>query len=298
MQLKKEKVCLDTKKAIILIVWLSLGQVIFQYLMQKSSSVSSYLLYIISPQILIMNFIPIFLIMILLYFITNRVSLSFAIFSVFFQVLLIINHYKIYFRDEPLKPTDFVLGRETATMLNTYKLPFSFKIVLLTLLLIFVIIYLFKYVKNNKTKIVVRLTGIVSTLIVMFLSYTFVYSSEIIYQEISWVPNEYYETFVTNCKGFTYSFINSFSKLDYKKPESYDINKVKEILSSYETEKNEEVVPNVIAVMSEAFFDPQTSENLEFHTGKNPLLHYNKKGQLLWKYNSSWLCRCNCTYRV
>ena len=146
-----EKTYLDIKKSIILIALLSLVEVVFQLLMQISESFSTYFVYAISPQILLINFWAIFLIMLFIYFLTNRVSVSFIVFSLVFDILLIINHYKIYFRDEPLKPLDLILGRETTNILNNYQLEFSLKIVVLTLFLVFVAFILVKYVKNNKS---------------------------------------------------------------------------------------------------------------------------------------------------
>lgn len=279
MPLKAEKIYLDTKKSVIAIAILSFIEVIFQLFMQISDSLPTYFVYAISPQILLLNFLPIFLIMLTLYFITNRVSVSYIVFSLVFDILLIVNHYKIYFRDEPLKPADIILGKEAANILTNYQISFSLKIFVLTLLLVILAVYLVKYIKNKKSNIFIRISGIIVSLAVMVLSYQFIYKSEEIYKKISWVPNEYHETSVVNCRGFLYSFINSFSKMDYQEPENYSREYAKEILAEYDLENEEEeteIVPNVIAIMSESFFDPQSADNLKFHTGKNPLANYNK----------------------
>ena len=272
-----EKTYLDIKKSIILIALLSLVEVVFQLLMQISESFSTYFVYAISPQILLINFWAVFLIMLFIYFLTNRVSVSFIVFSVVFDILLIINHYKIYFRDEPLKPLDLILGRETTNIINNYQLEFSLKIVVLTLSLVFVAFILVRYVKNKRSNILLRLFYALVTVFVMALSYNFVYRSENIYNKISWIPNEYHETSVVNCKGFLYSFINNFSRMKYNKPENYSEEYAQNILENYEKETDEEeIIPNVIAIMSEAFFDPQSASELKFHPGKNPLSNYNK----------------------
>ena len=82
--------------------------------------------------------------MMLVFLLTNRAVISFVIFSIFFDVILTVNHYKIYFRDEPLKPADFILGKEMAGIMENYQLPFSLKIAVLTLALILIAVILLK----------------------------------------------------------------------------------------------------------------------------------------------------------
>ena len=272
-----EKIFLDTKKSILLIALLSAFEVIFQFLMQIGKGFTSYYVYIMNPQIVLMNFFPIFLIMLLLYFITNRVNLSFVIFSTLFDVLLIINHYKIYYRDEPLKPVDFMLGRETTNMLETYKLEFNLKIVVLTLILIITAFLLMRYIKNKKTDWRRRFLYVIITVCFMAAGYKFVYKSKNIYEKISWVPDVFNETSTVTYKGFIYSFINSFSNIRYEKPENYSEKYAKSILEPYAAnEESEEMIPNVIAIMSESFFDPQSATKIQFHEGKNPLDDFNE----------------------
>ncbi len=274
--MKPEIIYPDTKKSILLIAILAFSEIMFQLLMQISESAVTYFVYAINPQILIINFFAVFLIMLLLFFITNRVSTSYIIFTLVFDLLLTINHYKIYFRDEPLKIVDLVLINEATNIMGNYKLIPSLKIIVLTVIMAVVGWFLVKYVKKSNMRLRVRISGCIITAVLMVVSYIYVYSNTLLYDKISWVPNEYHETSVVNCKGFLYSFINSFAKLSYNKPEGYDKEVAKNLLSEYKTEDTTEEIPNVIAIMSEAFFDPQTATNLKFHTHKNPLSNYNE----------------------
>ena len=127
--MKPEIIQPDTKKSILLIAIFAFLEIIFQLLMQISETAVTYFIYAINPQILIINFFAVFLIMLLLFFITSRVSVSYIIFTVVFDLLLTINHYKIYFRDEPLKIVDLVLINEATNIMGNYKLVPSLKII-------------------------------------------------------------------------------------------------------------------------------------------------------------------------
>lgn len=274
--MKSDVIYPDTKKSILIIAVLAFAEVVFQILMQISESFAAYFLYAISPQIIIMNFLPVFLIMLALYFLTNRISVSYIAFTLLFDLMLIINHYKIYFRDEPLKPADLVLFNEATNIMGNYRIMPSLKIIVLNLLLVFLGYLVLKYVKKSATKLYVRLIGLVVTIGIAVLSYNYIYKNSELYDKISWVPNEYHETSVVNCKGFLYSFINNIARLNYEKPDNYSKEYAKEILAEYKGEEVEEQLPNVIAIMSEAFFDPYEAKNLKYNMGRNPLLNYYK----------------------
>ena len=128
-----------------------------------------------------------------------------------------------------------------------------------------------KYIKNKAPKLWIRAVGLIVTVAITFGAYVFVYSDNKIYSNTVFITNEFSEIDVANGHGFMYSLINGISKTRYQKPEGYDRETVKEILTPFKTE---EQLPNVIAIMGEAFFDIKEAKNLKFE--KNPLPTYTK----------------------
>ncbi len=249
--------------------------VVFQAVFQNGINPMGYLSYLYSPSILILNFIPVFILYLVFFCITNSLRASVLLTNIPITVFLLINEFKILYRDEPFKATDITLVTETANMLESYVLELSLKIILTTLLMIAMLVFSFKALRSKKVKLIKRIAGIVLATAAFLGMYLGVYSNYDIYTETDILGNEYRESEVFANKGFIYSFISSFSGVKYEMPEGYSKEAVADILKSYIPDENEKL-PNVIAIMSEAFFDPQIAENLEFLPGKNPLYEFNR----------------------
>lgn len=72
-----------------------------------------------SPLILLMNFIPIFILMVLMYFVFASVGGAFLSVGAIIFIMGIANQNKLFYRDDNLRITDIVLVREAFGMLNT-----------------------------------------------------------------------------------------------------------------------------------------------------------------------------------
>lgn len=271
MKLKIEKKLLGFKKTFLYIFIFSLILSFMQAFMHIGISGVSSFLDAFNPLILIINSSLFFIVISFLFFITGKFHISFIITGLISQLFLIINHYKIHFLSVPLKASDLILGKEATGMLGNYAIPISIKVILVTLGLLILFVLAFKYLKNEKLKITYRLTGLIVTLLVSYLGYNYLYLNTKIYDNVTFFSNEFSEVDVVNGHGFFYSFVNGIGRTKYKKPDGYDKENVKAILKK---ETEEESYPNVIAVMSEAFFDIREAKNLKFT--KNPLTTYTK----------------------
>ena len=271
MKFKSEKKILNFKKSFLYIFIFSLILSFIQTFMHIGISGITSFLDAFNPLVLIINASLFFIVISFLFFITGKLHISFIITGFITQLFLIVNHYKIHFLSVPLKASDLILGKEATGMLGNYAIPISIKVVLITLFLIFLFIVSFKYLKSEKIKISYRLTGIIITLLVSYFSYNYFYLNTKVYDSVSFFSNEFSEVDVVNGHGFFYSFVNGIGRTKYKMPDGYDAKNVKEIL---EAEPSDESYPNVIAVMSEAFFDIREAKNLKFN--KNPLTTYTK----------------------
>ena len=268
----------DLKKSILIIAILSLFSIIFQAIFQNGISLWNYLGYLKSPLLLLFNLLPVFLLITFFYFITNSISKSFIIINLPFTIILIINHYKVYFRDTPLTLNDFFSAKEAFSIIQNYTLEFNLRIIILSIIMIFTFVILLKYLNNTKNTLTVRALGILLTILLFFISYFAIYQHTELYKKVYTPINEYYDVDIVGSKGLIYSLVSKENlKTVYTKPANYSSEKIEELKSTYQTlSVSQKKMPNVIAIMSEAFFDPQEAENLTFYPNKNPLKNFNK----------------------
>ena len=255
-------------RSLILIFVLSVWTVIFQMVSQSFNILQLY------GPILLFNIIPIFLIMCLLYFITGKISISYIITNILLSILLIVNHFKVKFRDEPLKTTDFSLGKEAKNMLETYDL--SMDIIILVIILFCAVSFCFvlKNIKNKRPNLITSIIGAVITIALALVTNYTIYSNTRIYDTLLSNLGIFHESKVVSSKGLVYSLINDSNATKYQEPDGYSKDKVNEILRQYEQPALAENSPNVIAVMCEAFTDVQSWSNVKF-TEENPYSFFN-----------------------
>ena len=248
--------------------------VAFQAAMQNGVNPLGYITYVTSPTVWLFNFIPALTLMLFLFSLTGSLRVSFIAFNLPLTVFLLINEFKIFFRDEPFKPNDLSLITETRNMLENYKLQLNLKIILLIVLMIAVMVFVLRKIRNGKISAPKRIVGLVLSVAIAAASYLFVYSNKTIYENTSIAGNIYHETEVVANKGFMFFFLSSLKGSAVIPPEGYSKEKAEKILKEYAVDKNESV-PNIIAIMSESFFDAQASEKIEFMPGMNPYEKYN-----------------------
>lgn len=275
-QLTVHKICINSNmKLFLTLVIMSCFSVGFQALMQNGRVIWGYISYITSPIIILFNFIPIFCLMLFVFGITNSIRTSFVVTNIPLSVFLIINEFKILFRDEPFKPSDFSLIGEATNMLENYTISVSPKVIIMTLIMILSIVFVIVFIRNTKFDWGKRIFNIAISLAIFLPALFFGYKNYDVYESVRIKGNIYHESNVFANKGFIYSFLSTMTGLTYQKPEGYSADKAEEILSEYPV-SDDEKLPNVIAIMSEAFFDLQQAENLEFVPGMNPLEKLNQ----------------------
>lgn len=214
--------------------------------------------YLLHSIIIILNFIPVFTLMLVLFGVLNSLRKSFFITGLFFIVMVEINRFKMSFRDDPFVFMDVKYAKEAAQMTNNYQL-FVDKATFLIIVVFLIFIILLLLVKKHKLNHpVLRLTCVFFPVLIFSQSYHLLYQNSTIY-ESTWndaFGNRWKEGDQFVARGFNYSFIRSYNSSYITEPENYDEKKAAEILSQYETidMKNEEKV-HVIAIMLEAYND-------------------------------------------
>lgn len=270
-----KKITFNFTKSLICVTILALTLVIAQSIIQNGIDFTAYLFQITHPLILLLNFLPIFLFMSLFFFITNSLWKSYLITAIPVTVLLIINHYKTYFLDAPLSSRDIAQAFEAVSIAQNYTLTFSPKIFTICLLLFAIIVFLMQKTTNTEITTKQKLISFATIFIVFILSFTLIYKNTYIYENVCVTDNIFYDVDIVNNKGLIYSLLAKTS-LDttYNPPDGYSSEAVQTILTDYDAKNKTTQTPNIIAIMSEAFFDPQSATNIEFY--KNPLPNFNR----------------------
>ena len=252
---------------IIIFILSSLIMTITFIFSSASWDMTMFLSYFSSPLLLLMNFIPIFLLMILLYFIFNRLWLSYLLTGLLFISMSIVNRFKLTFRDEPFWFMDLKLVRESMEMTEKYSIKFTPNMTLMVVGIVIITVILkliFDYRINSKK---IRFSALCLITMVSYLIFSNLYFNPSVYAELGdksliniWSQPQQFQS-----KGFVYPFIYSVTDAKDTVLEGYDETKAIEDLSKYEyTNIPEDKKVNIIAVMLEAYNDFSKFEQLEF----------------------------------
>lgn len=245
--------------------------VILQAIAQNGLNALGALSIIVFPYLLLLNALPLFLIMCAAYFITNRVWTGFLAAALPLNILLAVNYFKVYFRSETLTVHDFSLFSEASNIMTGYNFPVPIPIIILLILSIAVFIYAFYNITHKPTRLYQRAVPLAITAIVSICAYFTFYNGTEMYSKLPSLANKFNDISIASNKGFVYTFLTHISSYEYTAPEGYSDEKITALLGNDPDAVNsaDEKI-NVIAVMSEAFFDMESCENVEFYKGLNP----------------------------
>lgn len=214
-----------------------------------------------------MNFLIIFLFMILLFVLFKRVHVAFLINSFLIMCLGIANQTKILYRDDIVKFEDLFLLKEAATMTQRYEVLIKWYTIIFIILIIIVTLLLKKYIKKLNVILWKRLIIIILILITIFSSYKLLYMNEDIYNSLGkkelinqWITTRQYQI-----RGLVYPFIYTLEDGFVTPPEDYDEQQAIKALDKYKYQniaENKKV--NIIAIMLEAYNDFSKFDEVEF----------------------------------
>ncbi len=206
------------------------------------------------PLILLINFLPIFSVMLLCYFLYGKAWPAFLTTAVPFSVLGISNYYKLRFRNDTVifsDIKDLFLGL-SITAEQGYNITPTARILIYLLCVVLGLVFLIFLVpgKINRKKRF-KFTPIPAVLLVISIllcTNTNIYASRLVTNGYVWNVTEY-----NNEHGIVYSFFNSINDAINTPPEGYSKKEMQKLLSSYKEDKipsNKKV--NVFFIMREA----------------------------------------------
>lgn len=232
--------------------------------------------YFLSSKLLFYNFMPIFMVMLFFYFLTDRPWLSFAVTGYFFYILSLVNKLKLRFRDDPFVWSDIKLAGEAGDMAGKYDI--SLGLTQIAFLILFAIgtYAVFLYFKRSRFPSQLRYG-----MAVMILLFTGYFIQHNIFDADTYkslgdesVINKWSQSQQFQSRGFVYPFLYSYTYASEQEPENYDPDLAKETLAqeAYSDIPEGQKV-NIISIMLESYNDLSKFEGVEFETDVYDKLH-------------------------
>lgn len=248
------------------------------------ANVMRYLRY---PLLFALNALPLTLIMLFLYHLSSRLWVGSAFGGGLLFVLHVVNRFKIQLREEPFTPDDLLLGTEAAKVVKFSELRFSTVVIAGIIFWLFVTLFLLVFVRSEKLNWRARTAGMTVTVLLSAASFFGIYESVKLYNTFKVTGNVYSRVNTFKSRGFAYSFLVRAATMESIKPQGYSRTGAEKVLSKYTVppyavNMDAAKMPNVIAVMGEAFYDIDRIKGVEFNDGYQPLANFHRLAGQAW----------------
>lgn len=276
IKLRKAKPSVKTSLIIIIIVSLITTGIMF-YL--APGSLIKFLEFVKdSPSLFILNYLPVLLLMLLLYFISGNCVFSSGFTFMLFVIASFVNRTKSILRQDPLIPSDLSVITEVKSILQNYDKIYMILAAAAIVIIIAIIVLSFLFFKKSENLTVKkRIIGSAICVICFISMFSTAYSNSDLYDSYPVDGNSYFKVNQYISKGFLYSFIFDINNLKVAEPPSYNPDAWEIIDVGTDPAEFEDVSkPNIIMVMSEAFSDISNSDLLNFDNYGDPLEFYNQ----------------------
>lgn len=233
----------------------------------------------------ILSLLFIYMVYVFAYNLFGRVFLSTTITSLVLIIFMMVNHFKLIFRGEPFYPSDFTQVGHMDSVIPMVMDYFSFWNMFLTIvgivLIVLVVTYIRKYIPVIKSHIIMRVILICGSgfMLYGYSNYPTTFMNDLFIKggvDIrAWNQAANYKA-----NGFIIGFLSNLDTTVIKEPEGYSKENMQQIAKDIEKQYSGKVKaqtkvekPNIIFIMSEAFWDPTKLTNLSFSEDPVPNLH-------------------------
>lgn len=201
-----------------------------------------------------------------------------VLFLSFFSIVGLISREKLILRGEPLLPWDLILSKEAMSISKAFDGNVQFLPLLLigiiTLMLLGSVFLIPKEIFRWREKLVAPVLSLV--ILLSFYTGTISLEKSFSLQQINWSQKLNYDE-----NGMLLGFILNTTYLAIEQPNEYQQNAIQQIINqskpNYTVDPN--FKPNIIFVMSEAFWDPTLLKEVSFSEDPIPYFHYLQKTQ-------------------
>ncbi len=230
------------------------------------------------PALFLLNYIPIVLTMLLLFFITGNSIFSSILPTAFFAAFSYANRIKIEMRQDPIVPSDLLVFGEVKSIVEKFN-PLYVRIGI-TVVILAVIVFILSLIFFGSHKALtakIRIIGAVICIAVSAVLFSAAYKSSDLYGSFQVDGNIYFKVNQYISKGFLYSFIYDINNLKVVKPDGYNASEFDSIDKDVDySEFDDTPKPNIVMVMSEAFSDISNSDKISFDGYEDPLAFFNE----------------------
>ena len=212
------------------------------------------------PLTFLLNWLPVLLLQIFLWFLFGRQWIAFLLTGVLVLTASIGNYFKLVIRYEPFLASDIPYVTTAVGVSGEYNISWNTRLILILICMVLLFVFILLFAKR-KPGLTARIIGVILLLASVFPLWKYVYSSEEIYISNYIVQRDYdREMYKTASKGFIYPFIYSIKEAFFvDPPEGYDSDITASFLASYpDRDIPEDIKPNIIAIQLEAFSDLRT----------------------------------------
>ena len=218
-----------------------------------------YLGYLRTPEIFLLNWLPLILLQLLLYAVLNSQWVAFLITGILAMLMSIGNYFKLVFRNDPFMFSDLHSIRAGLSVAKDYDIHMDWRILLAILFLIIATLILLFFAKGKAEHPGLRLFAILLIFLTVWYGWQSFYSDteryhNNAYKNFLFVTRDSRDIYVAN--GFYYPFLYSITQSDSVPPEGYDEEKTVEIYSGYSNEEiPEDKKVNIMVLQLESFSD-------------------------------------------
>lgn len=223
------------------------------------------------PEIFLLNLLPVVLLVLFFYFLTNRAWLGFLIPALLLTIIGTVNYYVIALRGEPFVAEDIFSAGEGLGVLKEYDVIHPIELVAAFAAVLVGALVLMRYAKGKfpKNRLWLRLALLALTAALGAAAWVGIYGDSNRYDQLFLTNAERFNVWKNDenyaSKGLVYSFLNSVNSMLPKKPEGYSEEKAREILSAYpDADIPEEKKVNLIVTMLESYSDLSEVDGFSF----------------------------------
>ena len=179
--------------------------------------------------------------------------------NLFLYLAGVLNYLVYLFRGNPIIPSDLLAWQTGMSVASNYQVSFSLGFVLATILMYFILVIGSK-LEDGQAGISAlnRIAGIVLYSALTAVVFLLFFRTDLIQSKIKVL--DFFAPKYTYCAyGTVFGFVANVEAMEAEAPEGYTTDIVKELLTNAEAEPvleaSQEVKPNIIAIMNEAFSD-------------------------------------------
>jgi len=229
---------------------------------------------------LFLNWLPLFLLMLLLYFSGLSATASSTIIGSVAILLGLANRFKILIRNDPLVPWDLLLGGEVMGILGSFGTGPVITGVILALLYILAAVFASMLIKSVQPMVKVRIAGAILCVAAGAFLLNPLYNNTAINDRLYIEGNVFNQVNQFNSRGFLYSFIHAFNTNRIVRPEGYNQAAVTAAIEQADISGRERLSgankPHIIMIMGEAFSEMALHPDLDFTGFSDPLENWRR----------------------